>query len=193
MNKQEFLLKYYGDAKKATEGSGLFPETLLTQLIGESGYNLSKLATVYKNYFGIKANSAWKGAVTSQSTNEYINGKKTRFTGTGKLYRNRTDAIKDGANTQTLFRAYKTTQDGFKGWVQFLQTNPRYKAVFTAKNPIDQFKALHAAGYATAPTYSSYLTSLYNSNKALFNNIATLYKKHGSSFATIAGMVFFFF
>jgi len=51
MTKQEFINKYYAAAVAATAGTGLFAETLLTQLIGESGYNLSELATKFFNFF----------------------------------------------------------------------------------------------------------------------------------------------
>jgi len=153
-------------AYKATLGTGLFPETLITQRIQESGWSPipNKLASVH-NYHGIKADAGWTGKVISISTHEELSpGKRTLFSGTGLVYKNRAEALAKGAHHQTLFRVFNTLEDGFRGWVQFLQKNSRYTkaGVFTAKTPQEQFAALKAAGFATDSRYVQALTSVYN-------------------------------
>jgi len=164
MTKQELLNAYYPSAVAATAGTNLFPQTLITQLILESGYNLSKLATQYNNFFGIKATPNWKGKVVSLNTYEYLPN-KVLIQGTNQLYNNYAAAISSGANKMSLFRVYGSPTLGFKDWVNFLQTNKRYADVFKAITPQYQFIELQNAGYATSNTYASQLTDVYNSIK----------------------------
>ena len=189
-SRQSFLNTYYPLAVKATAGTSLLPETLITQLIGESGYKLSKLAKDYNNFFGLKSGSRWTGKVVSMTTAEYKpDGTKYFLTGTGKLYNNRIEATAAGANSGTLFRVYPTVVDGFKGWVNFLSGFARYKNVFLAKTPKDQFAELQKAGYATSPTYSSYLSKIYDQIKS---NLPTIAAATGGSGLLIALALFFF-
>ena len=189
MTQQSFLNKYYPLAKQATSGTTLLPETLITQLIGESGYNLSKLASGYNNFFGLKSGAGWNGKVVSMTTAEYKpDGTKYYLTGTNKLYNNRIEATASGANSGTLFRVYPTVVDGFKGWINFLSGYSRYKNVFLAKTPKDQFVELQKAGYATSPTYSSYLSTIYDQIKSKLPTIAAT----GGAGILIAIALFFF-
>ena len=172
MTKAEFLNKYYPLAVRACKGTGIFPQTLITQLIGESGYNLSSLATKYNNFFGIKSGSAWKGKVVSMTTKEYrADGTPYTVKGTGKMYASRAIALQDGAASASLFRVYSSIEDGFKGYIAFLQANSRYKDVFKAQSPEQQFAELKKAGYATQPNYVQYLTSIYNGIRSTLANI----------------------
>lgn len=191
---QSFLNKYYPLAVAATSGTKLFPETLITQLIGESGYKLSKLASSYNNFFGIKSGSSWNGKVVSMTTAEYKpNGTKYYLTGTGKVYNNRIEATSSGVNSGTLFRVYPSVTDGFRGWVNFLSGLNRYSKVFLAKNPKDQFAELQKAGYATSPTYSSYLAKIYDQIKDRLPKISpTVAGATGGAGLLIALAVVFF-
>ena len=166
----EEIRNLYKFATIATEGTKLFPATLVSQLLLESGAALSQLARRAHNYFGIKAGTTWTGPVISMTTAEFIDGRRVTFRGTDKVYPNRAAAIRDGANMQTLFRFYSSMTEGFKGWVDFLQKNTRYTraGVFTATNPVEQFAALARAGYATDPRYLAKLTAVYNRAKDFF-------------------------
>lgn len=166
----EQIREFYKFATIATAGTNLFPATLVTQLLLESGPNLSGLARRANNYFGIKAGTAWTGPVISMTTAEVLNGRREVFNGTNKTYNNRREALAAGAHPQTLFRVYANTAEGFKGWVEFLQRNRRYTdaGVFTARDPIEQFAALARAGYATDPRYLAKLTAVYNRAKQFF-------------------------
>jgi len=166
----EEIRELYKFATIATEGSRLFPATLVTQLLLESGPRLSQLARRANNFFGIKAGTTWTGPVISMTTAEFLDGKRVTFVGTNKIYNSRADAIKDRAPQMTLFRFYPTREAGFRGWVEFLQRNKRYTdaGVFRAKDPIEQFAALARAGYATDPRYLEKLTNVYNRAKGFF-------------------------
>lgn len=168
MTKQQLLNTYYPVAVAATANSGIFPETLITQLIEESGYNLSTLATQYNNFFGIKATKSFSGPVVSKTTTEY-NSNNIPYTvyGSGIYYNNYTQAIQNGEDYRSLFRVYSNPTAGFKGYVSFLQNNPIYtkSGVFDAQTPQEQFKALQKAGYATSSSYYNELINVYNSIK----------------------------
>jgi flagellum-specific peptidoglycan hydrolase FlgJ len=175
MTKQQLLNTYYPSAVYATNGTGIFPQTLISQLILESGYNLSTLATTYNNFFGIKATPSWSGKVVSKNTTEYdSNNKPYTVYGLNWAYNSYNDAINSGANKMSLFRVYDTPTNGFKDYVSFLQNNPRYRnnGVFDATTPEQQFAALQRAGYATSQDYASELTDIYNSIKNYLPTVA---------------------
>jgi flagellum-specific peptidoglycan hydrolase FlgJ len=171
MTKEQLISKYYGAAISATKNTGIFPQTLFTQLILESGYNLSKLAKDYNNFFGIKATPNFNGKVISLNTYEY-NPSKYLVVGTNLVYNNYFNAVSSGANKMSLFRVYATPKDGFKDYVKFLQTNPRYKKVFAATTAEKQFEELQSAGYATSSTYANDLKNIYNSIKDYLPRVA---------------------
>jgi flagellar protein FlgJ len=166
----EYVKQLYADAVRATQGTKLFPDTLVVQHILESGYTPSKLARDANNYFGIKAGTAWPGRVISAPTIEYINGSAVKVPGSWKIYTNRAAAIADRQPSASLFRVYANRADGFAGWVKFLYDNPRYSraGVFQAKTPIEQFASLARAGYATDPRYLDKLSAIYNKLKGFF-------------------------
>jgi flagellum-specific peptidoglycan hydrolase FlgJ len=166
----ELIRAYYQDAVKATQGTKLFPEVLVSQLVLESGYSLSKLARDANNYFGIKSGSTWTGRVISAPTIEYINDQAVKVPGNWKIYANRAAAIEDGQGAASLFRVYDNRAAGFAGWVQFLYNNPRYSraGVFQAKTPAEQFAALARAQYATDPRYLDKLSAIYAKIKGFF-------------------------
>lgn len=146
--REKWIKDNMADAVRATAGSGIFPQTLLTQAILESQGPVNgiyipgqaDLAKKYNNYFGIQADSSWTGTKVRMSDKNAA----------GQVY-------------QTYFRTYRTKYDSFKDYVKFLQTNPRYKKAFLQTNPADQLKAIAAAGYAEAPNYTSLLLSVLSS------------------------------
>jgi flagellar protein FlgJ len=166
----EYVRQLWADALKATQGTKLFPEVLVTQHILESGYSPSKLAKDANNYFGIKAGTTWAGRVISAPTIEYINGSAVKVPGNWKIYATRADALRDKQSAASLFRVYANRSEGFSGWVKFLQSNPRYSraGVFQAKTVPEQFAALARAGYATDPRYVDKLASIYAKIKGFF-------------------------
>lgn len=161
MTREEFVKTYYSLAETITQGTGIFPLTLLSQAIIESSGKVggvwvpgqSTLSKLANNYFGIKASAGWKGATIALQTGEVIDGKKVTITGT--------------------FRKYSSIEDSFRDYVKFLKENPRYDkaGVFSAKDVSDQAKRLQAAGYATDPNYSKLISSIASSIKSFVPTI----------------------
>lgn len=161
LTREQFVKLYYGLAKQVTAGTGLFPQTLLSQAIVESQAQTSngnfypgesKLARTYHNYFGIKADRSWKGPRINLKTGEY-------------------DASGNYAYQNDFFRVYDNIGDSFRDYVKFLQTNPRYKKVFKADTFKQQVKELQSAGYATNPQYADILTSVGNKIAVWFDDV----------------------
>lgn len=130
-----FIPKITSQAIQACDGTKLFPSLMIAQACLESNYGRSKLATLHHNYFGIKANAAWKGQTVTYQTQEYINKKLI--------------------TVKQAFRSYPTLQIGFTDRVKFLQVNKRYtlNGVFSSTTPENQAQSFLKAGYATDPAY----------------------------------------
>jgi flagellar rod assembly protein/muramidase FlgJ len=92
------------------------------------------------NLFGIKADSSWKGPVTSQITHEVVDGKTITIT--------------------AKFRAYSGWLASINDHAQFLLTNPRYQPAFAYTTGALFAQAIQAAGYATDPQYASKLIQI---------------------------------
>lgn len=145
MEKQEFIEKYTPVVLQATSGTRLFPSVMMAQAALESGWGRSKLASLYNNLFGIKADPSWKGEKVVLSTGEYLQG----------IWQNVKDA----------FRVYSDPVLSFRDRVKFLEENPRYRAVFEAQTPEEQARALQNAGYATDPKYATKLIATIHANE----------------------------
>ena len=171
----EFIKKYYADAIAVTKDTGIFPETLLAMAIvessnlvnGKSVVGAGSTAKLANNYFGIKANSAWKGQTIRLNT------------------------PKDPTPT-SLFRKYATVKDSFKDYVSFLTKNPRYKTAGVLNSPdyATQIINIARAGYAGSSTYSEVVTAVADKvAKAIEKNLLNPIKKNTG----IAGAIAFFF
>jgi flagellar protein FlgJ len=148
MTREEFTRKYYPDAFRATQDTGIFPETLLAMAIVENqGKNAAGnweigaglVARRANNYFGIKAYPQWKGPTIELPT-------------------------PGDAQKISRFVVYPSIGASFKGFVDFLQRNPRYKnkGVFSAPNFGEQITRIAAAGYAENPNYAPVVTAVAN-------------------------------
>jgi len=158
--REMFIQKYLPTVTSLTAGTGIFPATMLTQAILESSKKnsegvwipgMSTLATAANNFFGIKADSSWQG---DTYTTEIITGMIGVIPQIERL----------------TYRAYKSANDGFRDYVSFLTSNPRYTSagVFNASNPEQQFQRLKAAGYAEDVSYVDKLTAIYEALKNEF-------------------------
>lgn len=149
MTKQEFIntIVQYINAVWQISGFKLpFKSVAIAQAALESGWGKSELALKYNNYFGIVADSSWKG-------------KTIKFNSNGLTY-----------------RAYDSIKDSVQDYVRFLNENQRYKnnGVFDSKNYKEQAKALQTAGYAGNSTaYANSLIQIIESNKLYtYDNIS---------------------
>jgi len=153
---------------KQTKGTGIFPETLISQAILESQgigsdgkYYVggSKLSKEANNLFGIKANR-WKGKTYNIDTGEVLNGRK----------------VVVNAN----FRVYNTVKDSIKDYIKFLQENPRYKDALQSVDYSTQNKRLQSAGYATGSNYADTLNSVIKPLLPIIDNERKKLKKRNT-------------
>ena len=97
------------------------------------------------NFFNIKADSSWQGAVVTVPTLEYRDGV----------------AVRENA----AFRAYSSPQESFADYARLITTNPRYQDALTkAGDPSAYVHALQRAGYATDPQYAQKVMSVFASD-----------------------------
>lgn len=144
---KEFVEAVLPKAKKAAKALGLNPLVLVAQSALETGWGKFMVGDQEgkssHNLFNIKADTRWGGEKMAVSTVEFYDGKP----------------IKEKAS----FRAYDSFDDSFNDFVSFLQTNPRYQSALSVADDPEQFvQELHRAGYATDPTYSEKVLSVYH-------------------------------
>ena len=141
----DFINKFYPAAVAAAKGSKIHPGTIITAAALESGYGKSGLAAKYNNFFGRKPEKSYKGKIVNLPTAEFIKGQKVTLL--------------------QPFKHYDSAEDSFRDYVKLLSTSKRYSKVLLTNDPKQQFKEIHAAGYATAPDYSQKLSSLFDQLK----------------------------
>lgn len=174
--RKEFISKYYPIAKQITNGTRIFPETLLSMAIVESQGKVNNVwfvgaglvAKKANNFFGIKDSTSWKGKTIDLPT-------------------------PGDADKISRFRKYNSIEDSLKDFVIFLKSNPRYKkaGVFDSNDYAEQIINIARAGYAEAKNYSEVITSVANSvAKAIKSNII---KPIQNNKGIAGGLLAFFF
>ncbi len=147
--RQEYIALYKHIAIEHMEKYGIPASITMAQGILESSCGNSQLASKSNNHFGIKCGSKWSG---------------------GKVYHD------DDAKNE-CFRAYRKVEDSYEDHAIFLDSSPRYDALFSYSSS-DYKKWAHglkSAGYATAPHYASMLIKIIEEEK-----LYLLDKKKGS-------------
>ena len=143
MTPQEtFIKKHKNEVIQATLGTGLFPSVKMAQMILESGWGKGYAVEKANNYFGIKADSSWKGDKVALPT------------------------PKD-ANKVSYFRKYSSVQDSIKDHSDFLKKQGRYAkaGLFNARNYSEQIDSLVKGGYAESKDYANTLNSIIDKYK----------------------------
>ncbi|HAR79789.1 MAG TPA: hypothetical protein DCR21_03065 [Succinivibrionaceae bacterium] len=136
---EDFVKKLMPYAQKAVEGLGFNPLVVIAQAALETGWG--KHVPKGNNYFGIKANSAWKGESEALSSPEFENGKFVKEV--------------------SKFRKYRGVLESMKDYVNFIKSNGRYKdAVDKSFDPDTYFEEIQKAGYATDPNYADKLKNI---------------------------------
>jgi flagellum-specific peptidoglycan hydrolase FlgJ len=164
MTNAEFVKKHYNEAYEASKGSGIFVETLLGQSILETSSGKSQLSNKYNNYFGIKADSSWKGPSINMKTGEVFDGKKVTI--------------------NSNFRVYDSFKESAKDYIKFLKENPRYAkaGVFNAKDYKEQIQAIKNAGYATGTEYVSSVVRIVSGITDDISDMASKYVEKSVKF-----------
>lgn len=143
----DFIEAVLPKAEKAAKALGVNPLLLAAQAALETGWGKFMVndgqGQNSHNLFNIKADARWAGPKMAVATTEFYDGKP----------------IKENAS----FRAYDSFDESFNDFVDFLQSNPRYKPALAVAGDAEQFvNQLHKAGYATDPNYSAKVLSVYH-------------------------------
>jgi len=131
-----YIDQYKDIAISEMKRTGIPASITLAQGIIESNSGESNLALNYKNHFGIKCKSDWKGETTYQ----------------------------DDDAKQECFRVYPNSNASFIDHSNFLKTRPNYAPLFEL-DPVDDSAwayGLKKAGYATASDYPKKLLKVIN-------------------------------
>lgn len=142
----EFIGKH-GDAARAAQAQTGIPATfMVAQAAHESGWGKREIrnadGSTSFNLFGIKAGANWKGATTTITTTEVVDG--------------------EARKVQAKFRAYGSYDESFRDYAQLMKDNPRYAQVMNSTTADGFAKGLQRAGYATDPAYADKLTRVIN-------------------------------
>lgn len=142
----EFIGKH-GDAARAAQAQTGIPATfMVAQAAHESGWGKHEIrnadGSTSFNLFGIKAGANWKGATTTVTTTEVVDG--------------------EARKVQAKFRAYGSYEESFRDYAQLMKDNPRYAQVMNSTTADGFAKGLQRAGYATDPAYADKLTRVIN-------------------------------
>jgi flagellar protein FlgJ len=134
-------------AKEAARELGVDPRVLIAQAALETGWGKHVIHDTRGdnsfNLFNIKADSRWQGDSVQVRTLEYRNGLPKPEVAS--------------------FRRYESFGQSFADYVDFLQSNPRYKEALKATdNPESYVQELQNAGYATDPSYAKKITDIFN-------------------------------
>ena len=146
---KDFVKMYSGAAKKASDEFGISEDMVLAQIALETGFGKH---TPGYNLGGIKADSSWTGKSQVLATKEQ---------GPNGLQ-----------NTSAKFRVYDSPEEGFKGYIEFLNKNKRYKKVFGIKDPYQAADAMASTGYATDKNYNLKLKSMINQIRKIKQNLS---------------------
>ncbi|MGV2990525.1 flagellar assembly peptidoglycan hydrolase FlgJ [Vibrio sp. E150_011] len=144
-------LKPYAD--RAAKSLGVDPSLLLAQAALETGWGkkvVSNSQGSSNNLFNIKADRSWDGDKVSTQTLEYHQNVPVQ--------------------ERAAFRSYRSYEDSFNDYVQFLNDNPRYQSALKRDNGSESFiRDVHQAGYATDPSYADKVLRV----KAKIDNMTT--------------------
>ena len=142
MTPQEFIDQVSPAAVESARSNKIPASFTIAQAALESSWGA---AAPGMNLFGIKADASWPGPVTTQQTDEVVDGKTVTIT----------------AN----FRAYSDWLGSIQDRAAFLLDNPRYQQAFAYTDGPDFAKAIATAGYATDPYYANKLIEIINAHQ----------------------------
>lgn len=164
MNAKDFYIKFHPSALESEKATGVPALSTLAQAAVESRYGEAAPGNMY---FGIKANSAWKGQTQLLLTWECGatgDPKKDNITDQiVKIFPPNTPGApckkKYSYRVRAKFRKYATPAESFIDHGNFLKNNKRYAAAFKTKDVNKFIDEIAKAGYATDPNYAAVLKS----------------------------------
>ena len=161
--KEQFVIRYYPYAQKASERSGIPVLFALAQSALESGWGKHVKGNML---FGIKQGSGknyggWQGDNQWITTTEYSNSPNRQFPYVYAGYPIQLPNGKWKYKIKDLFRAYTSPILSFLDWSGLLLRNRRYRSAMAYRNQPYKFaEAVAGGGYATDPNYSQKIKKL---------------------------------
>ena len=141
---EAYIAKAAEAAKASKKKYGVPRAVTIAQSMLESGWGRSGLTTKYNNYFGIKCGatiSPYQKGCVALASYEYVKGKKKKYV--------------------SRFRTYSSMEKSFLDHGRLLDYADRYNPAFKYPNDPNKFiRAVHKAGYATDPNYSTLVINL---------------------------------
>lgn len=131
------LLTYEEAYKLAEEAGSKFPGIVAAQFALETDWG-RKQANAENNLFNIK----WNKAAAAKLKAKGINVTKAKA-----------PATDNQTGTSDYYMEFDSIEDSFKGYQNFIETNPRYKKALAADSAEEYIQELKKAGYAEDPNY----------------------------------------
>lgn len=135
MTPEEFQARFGPYAQQVSQRTGLDPRLVLSQAALETGWGSS---APNNNFFGIKSHGQAGG--NTLMTQEFEDGQMV--------------------NVPQSFRGYESPEQSFRGYADFILSNPRYQGVLAQGDLSGQIAAMGQSGYATDPDYTNKLASI---------------------------------
>jgi flagellar protein FlgJ len=148
---EQFVQTLLPMAERIAKDSGINPRFMVAQAALETGWGKHMIEgkgdstnpVPSYNLFGIKADQRWQGDSVAITTTEFREGVPMK--------------------EQAEFRAYADYEASLRDYVDFLESNPRYRDVLAvADKPAEFAEKLQQAGYATDPNYAEKIRSIMN-------------------------------
>jgi flagellar protein FlgJ len=144
---EQFVQTLLPMAQRIAKDSGINPRFMVAQAALETGWGKHMIEgegdSPSYNLFGIKADQRWQGDSVAITTTEFREGVPMK--------------------EQAEFRAYADYEASLRDYVDFLESNPRYRDVLAVADKPAQFaEKLQQAGYATDPNYAEKIRSIMN-------------------------------
>jgi len=145
-----FVNDIWPHAQQASQALGVSAEIIVAQSALETGWG--RYAMLFpdgrpsNNIFAIKAGQDWNGPVLTKSTLEF----------------------RDGVMQTEVahFRAYESISNALTDYVQFIQSNSRYRNALEHRGDDAHFvRGLQQAGYATDPEYADKILNIVHSER----------------------------
>lgn len=159
MTPQQFVNAYIPYARQTEEKTGISAIAVLAQAALESGWGKHAPGNMF---FGKKDSDGHNGNEQLLTTTEYHSTINVKYPEVLKIV----PVVISGRRlfkytVKDWFRKYDTPEQCFTDHAKLIAGAARYKpAMQVAHDPIAFVKAIHKAGYATAPNYSQILEKI---------------------------------
>ena len=158
MDADNFIKQFLPVAKLVESESGIPSLAMLAQSALETAWGTKVKGN---NYFGIK------GKDVLIRTTEILDKPDVHFPEVFSVekFKDANGKTKYKYDCKTWFAGYATPIDAFRGYANFIKSNPRYKIALQQTTPESYLEAIASAGYATGLNYKQSLLDVLESVK----------------------------